>query len=1071
MRIFRDSQEAPETGRIAQASSKAHAPSWAGRQVACALLLLSVGVAFGASSVHTTWLWHLHQPIYWPDRRVSGPDHAEAAWNTIQEQDLGRPHPTPEVLRTIFGINDRVKAYQDEPRNALADISAYLKSGAQVSFSGALMENLRSLGAAGQLGYGGTWYQWNREARGWTTSGGHTRMDLVNFTYHHSLAPFLSDETLEMELRIHKRQMEVLWGGDPPPSRGYFPTETCFTTRMIPILKRVGIEWTVVANSHLARSCADFPVVIGSGGENCDLPNRADQLNPAQGASAYRRISIERGCGPTQVMPFGFQLHYARHVDPATGAESKLILVPSDQALGWRDGYSTWNLDLMDELAARNDPGKPALALFAHDGDNGWAGGYSYYREWVKNFTQQAGSRGYEPTTVEQFIADHPPASNDVVHIEDGGWVNADGDFGSPIFINWHWPPSYNSGGVTIVDPSLGVTDKADNWRVIVATENRVKTAQQIAGTEPRADQVRDPWSFSTTPTPVELAWHYYLAGLDSGFVYYGCNGDMCQRSSVSQSNAVRQLTGILTNTAPDLTPPTMFPPQRHPWNPGGANFGAQYNYQQRIDTNPDFWVWTYAHDVSGVTNVTVHCRVNGPNPPSGDQFMTYAGGPLTGPWLSSNMTKRVAAPVTGVNPAHIADYYHLLISGITNSYVDYYLSSRDSRGNLVRSQVYHVWVGAGTPGGGGGTNGCDGLVCLTPTPTNGLPVTISYDASQGNIPSPNPVYIHLGWNNWGSMITPDPAMTFNAASNRWLHTTTIPANATQLDCAFHNGSGTWDNNSGADWHFPVIANSVPVTNSPAFVMDGTPDFPGYALATNYPKLYAAIRGARLYLACQTAGNGHTNDHFLFVTDQPLGSATTPAPWAKAGFVAVSAGKPFISAEGGNDYVAWNNAPPGAQVAKSLSPAGVMEGSFDFASSFGGLPPVIYLAACAYGTANGGALTHIAPSGSGPNLDPVELLAVPTIALKDENADGLYDRLDPNLDFRIESASPHAEGLRFTFASVPGRSYRVLYRNELADGWSALPGGALSATGLQTTLSVTNAPGTPKRFYRIELLP
>ena len=30
-------------------------------------------------------------------------------------------------------------------------------------------------------------------------------------------------------------------------------------------------------------------------------------------------------------------------------------------------------------------------------------------------------------------------------------------------------------------------------------------------------------WPFrSTTPNSVELAWHYYLGGLDSGFLYYG---------------------------------------------------------------------------------------------------------------------------------------------------------------------------------------------------------------------------------------------------------------------------------------------------------------------------------------------------------------------------------------------------------------------------------------------------------------------------------------------------------------------------------------------------------------------
>ena len=42
------------------------------------------------TNVHTTWLWHLHQPVYWPDRRGYGADHYENAWDTIQEQNAGR---------------------------------------------------------------------------------------------------------------------------------------------------------------------------------------------------------------------------------------------------------------------------------------------------------------------------------------------------------------------------------------------------------------------------------------------------------------------------------------------------------------------------------------------------------------------------------------------------------------------------------------------------------------------------------------------------------------------------------------------------------------------------------------------------------------------------------------------------------------------------------------------------------------------------------------------------------------------------------------------------------------------
>jgi hypothetical protein len=52
--------------------------------------------------------------------------------------------------------------------------------------------------------------------------------------------------------------------------------------------------------------------------------------------------------------------------------------------------------------------------------------------------------------------------------------------------------------------------------------------------------------------------------------------------------------------------------------------------------------------------------------------------------------------------------------------------------------------------------------------------------------------------------------MTFNSASNRWEYTVTVPANATQLDCVFNNGSGLWDNNNAADWHFPVSSTPQP---------------------------------------------------------------------------------------------------------------------------------------------------------------------------------------------------------------------------------------------------------------------
>ena len=132
------------------------------------------------------------------------------------------------------------------------------------------------------------------------------------------------------------------------------------------------------------------------------------------------------------------------------------------------------------------------------------------------------------------------------------------------------------------------------------------------------------------------------------------------------------------------------------------------------VPTNSDFWVWTYAYDVSGISNVTLLVRVNGTNPPTSDQFKTYAGGSLTGPWATSNMTQRVVTPVVGVTPQYIADYYYAKVSGITNAYVDYYIAAVDNHGNTYKSPIQHVWVGTSQGGSSGSSpSGCNGRVCV----------------------------------------------------------------------------------------------------------------------------------------------------------------------------------------------------------------------------------------------------------------------------------------------------------------------------------------------------------------------
>jgi subtilisin family serine protease len=272
---------------------------------------------------------------------------------------------------------------------------------------------------------------------------------------------------------------------------------------------------------------------------------------------------------------------------------------------------------------------------------------------------------------------------------------------------------------------------------------------------------------------------------------------------------------------------------------------------------------------------------------------------------------------------------------------------------------------------------------------------------------------------------------------------------------------------------------------TPLFAMDGEADFPGYLQVGSNMTLYAAVHGRTLYVATLSPGTNGPNDHFILVSDELLPSATANAPWAKAGLVAVQLIKPFLAGESQNDtrpedeWVGWyidDNAPDPFQLAaKAPTETGVMEGTLNLITVFGYLPPTIYIAAAAYETDDGGALVAQTPDGNGDdNIDPNEFLALPTVAILDRNHDGLYDRLDPKLDFTVSGNYPNPTGGHdLVWACVPGRKYQLQYCDSLtADTWHDL-GTERTADAGQIFMSYTDptANGTPQRFYRVKLVP
>ena len=233
------------------------------------------------------------------------------------------------------------------------------------------------------------------------------------------------------------------------------------------------------------------------------------------------------------------------------------------------------------------------------------------------------------------------------------------------------------------------------------------------------------------------------------------------------------------------------------------------------------------------------------------------------------------------------------------------------------------------------------------------------------------------------------------------------------------------DNMSGSS---PLSPPATARTHSPhvPFVLDGLPETPGYLLDAPGMTIYAAIRGTELYVATWTPAGGNS-DHFIFVSDHLLDTAARRAPWNKKGFTAHPSGQPYLGAEStASDYIAWYHVPSGGQAFRSPTGGERIEGVFDLVEVYGGLPDILYIATAAYGTEDLESLKAQAPAGNGnENIEPDEFFAIPAAALRDSLGVGVYDRLDPAREFRVEDASRPTGGFTVRWRSVPGRAYWV----------------------------------------------
>ncbi len=612
-----------------------------------AALLTCLTAAAQQPKIYIAFQWHMHQPIYTPGE------------NVIETHEGGS---LSYDLLDVF--TSRTGAYTSWPAQAVDKLIAHnLPGGAQVSFSGSLVENLNVLEQ--NTSHFQNWKKSWKEYIGKKTSLGNPRIDMVAFGYYHPLMALIDEEDARKQIQKHRECFNENFPG-MNYSKGIFPPENAFEEHMIPALVKEGIQWAMVDNSHFDRATKNYPWV-----KNFSMvePNQADVINENPGDWTH----INDLYCPGQISAaWGHRPHWMKYVDPTDGTEYKMIAVPTSLVFGNEDGRGGFGAlqyeKCLSQLEAfNNDPEHPILVVLHHDGDNHGGGSASYYGSNFQEFVNwlRANPDRFECTTVQDYLDQFPPADDDVIHVESGSWWGAGAD---PEFLKWNGDKGSYPGTTEKYSPDH------NSWGIITAASNHVKTAAAI-----------DPDNSDVTE-----AWNNLMCGETSCYWYWDGTEQWDSKPATAANLAVGKVASVVAS-GDDKTGPSIYHPQREPYNPGGTEWG--------ISQPSDFTVWSYVYDLSGLKSVKLKYRVDkdGINSLASNQNETYAGGDEVGPWQEIEMSGKNIASITNPLPTYKAEEYSAEIKGLENVLVDYYIEATDNKGNVSRSMILHVYVGKGT--------------------------------------------------------------------------------------------------------------------------------------------------------------------------------------------------------------------------------------------------------------------------------------------------------------------------------------------------------------------------------------
>jgi chitodextrinase len=687
------------------------------------------------------------------------------------------PH---DDLVTYYTPDAKVQAYQSWPQTVAGEMKTFSGGSGQVhvTMSAAVVNNVNSMVTLQNVpGYSNVnWGQsWRDSFTGLPTTNGFRTLDTIHFSGHHSMGPLVGPDYFLKDLIYQNVTLAQSYflGNSFAPSNGFFPTELGFSERLIPTLAKLGVKWSVLGNNHFSRTLKDYPYATydATGDTIVSPPNRADLRNTSSVGSWVSAGMAHEQQNIVNKYPFASTPHWVRHVDAATGAVTQIAGIPVTQNGSWLEGWE--GSTTVDEYLPYAGIEPRQFFVVAHDGDNsgGRAGSID---TWRNGHNATCVGNGY-CLGIDEYLKKNPIPASDIAHVQDGSWVDTRDSSSDPTWYHWHLPPliwkgqfsAFNLATGSNLAPKknlAGLQEGATvsleygwhylerNFALLQAAINYAKTAEQIwldahpaywSPTTPRDNQVThsgnqlNPWMMSYPlkgdaandyaggANPAELAWYFLLPAMDSGFGYYDENKDDSVKPVLAMNNSLyfaKQY--VSTRLAQDKTGPSLWWTQRYPYNPGSVNASKAEGWTVQ-HYSKDFAIYTYAHDVSGISDIQVKVR---PHLVAGiaaddDTYKVYdpvamqgkPGLSITpanvGAWVSYPMQMRDLRPsMNGVAwnaptqatmqvlPAQeTGNLYYTYFSQYRNQLLDYYIEATDTKGNVTKSEIQQVYVGAGT--------------------------------------------------------------------------------------------------------------------------------------------------------------------------------------------------------------------------------------------------------------------------------------------------------------------------------------------------------------------------------------